>query len=210
MWRVLLGLGAGFTAVWGQDPPPSPPFPPLGTLSVATPLQAALSTTFSSGFAADNCIDGQMSSVCATTEQSGGTLNWASVRVAAGAHVGVVAVYNRRDYTSIEDWLHEFDVWVGPSAGAASTGAGATRCGGMGYDQRQPQTYLLDCAEAGRALIGKNPGRPHLAAFWLFTSFTPDVIPSPHATDTPLRRFSFHHPDFDPRLLLQAVAPASG
>ena len=56
----------------------------------------AASSTHSSAHAAALCIDGSLSTFCATRESTIGS-NWVAVRVPSGTRVGAVAMYNARD-----------------------------------------------------------------------------------------------------------------
>ena len=51
------------------------------------------------------CLDNDLTTNCGTNNGGGPNTNWIAVQVAAGTRVGPVAVYNRRDYTSIQPWM---------------------------------------------------------------------------------------------------------
>ena len=61
----------------------------LSTLNVETPAGATLSTTLAPAYAAANCIDDNLATLCASAE---GVNQYVSVQVAAGTQVDYVAV----------------------------------------------------------------------------------------------------------------------
>jgi len=106
----------------------------------ATRLGAALSSAFHSLFPASNAIDGDLSSLCATSNEQQA---WASVRVPPGTAVGAVGVYNRDDIEEYIRWLGAFDVWVGSSFGDL-----AVRCGEWSGETTSAGPYVIDCGGA--------------------------------------------------------------
>ena len=76
------------------------------------------------------CLDNDLTTNCGTNNGGGPNTNWIAVQVAAGTRVGPVAVYNRRDYTSIQPWMGTIEVRVAATAGDASSG---TSCGSATY-----------------------------------------------------------------------------
>ena len=124
---------------------------------VAIPREtAALSSTYSQTYAAAKCIDSLFdgaNTLCATAAASSGSSHWAAVRVAAGAPIGTVAVYNRRDNAAYSTWLGTVEVWIGAAAGDDGNAAGAVRCGAaQSYDaSSEPKTARRHAAASDRA-----------------------------------------------------------
>ena len=104
-----------------------------------------MSTTYAApndAYRGTNCIDSDLSTLCATTQVPGA--NWIAVRVPSGTRVGPVAVYNRRD--NLASWLGAIDVRLAPTAGDAT----GLLCGSQigSNTTTEPSPYVMDCGGA--------------------------------------------------------------
>ena len=91
-------------------------------IAMAAPLTlegVTLSTIFDNSYAAAQCTDGSLTTMCATEATSAGN-NWVAVQVPVGSSVGQVAVYNRRDFGSRDPVLRWRSGCVGLSRICAS------------------------------------------------------------------------------------------
>ena len=118
-----------------------------------------MSSVFNPVFGAANGIDGDYSSIIASTSAESAD-QWLSARadLSSGASIGYVAVYNRNDGYA-QDMLSPYEVWLGSSYGAqeyscggsisvpAVTGPFTTWCGGGGAGL----DYVTVVIRAGRA-----------------------------------------------------------
>ena len=127
------------------SPPPVPPPLDLASFEPATVVAVTMSTTYNGDFVGSRCIDGSLTTLCATSVTSD-SANWIAVRLAAGTRVGPVALYNRRD--GLGSWLGSVEVWAGGLPGDA-----ANLCGTASYTaSAEPEPYLLSCADAAAGL----------------------------------------------------------
>ena len=96
--------------------PPASPMPALNRLTLV-PRQAAMaSSTYSTEYAADHAIDGDMTTAFVSRSGAG---NWLSVQVPLSARIGYVAVHNVLNPT-YASYLGRFEVWSSAGAGEVS------------------------------------------------------------------------------------------
>ena len=116
----------------------------LTTLTRTGVVTAQLSSNYpAAGFDASRAIDGSYDTICATAETTAGS-NWLAVRPAAGTKIGVIAMYNRRDY--LATGLGSIQVWLGSAPGDTSSGES---CGSVSYTATaEPSPYLTFCGGA--------------------------------------------------------------
>ena len=117
----------------------------LSTATAATRVASGMSGLFGAGYEVTRCSDSSYTTMCATNQGGVGN-NWVAMQVPAGTNVGYVAVYNRRDYASIQNWIGSFQVYLGTSAGDTS----GTLCGDATYRNAGDDTapYVLSCGGA--------------------------------------------------------------
>ena len=125
----------------GSCPPPTPPAPPPPSVPR---LSASLSSVFGGDLAlypAENAIDGDVSSLCASQVEFGA---WLSVEVPSHTRIGQVVVMNRADREDYAAMLGAFQVWVGASRGE-TTSQSAVLCGGSSGVTTLSGPYIVDC-----------------------------------------------------------------
>ena len=116
---------------------PSPPPPPALPKVLALREAASLSSFYSRGYEATQCIDGSVSTICATGMMAS---PWLSVRLPINTAVGEVRVHNRRDRWNY--LLGTFEVWQGDGAFGQMT----RLCGGLSHlASHEPSPYVIDC-----------------------------------------------------------------
>lgn len=114
----------------------------LSQYTPATITASYLSSTFSNDYRAALAIDNNFNTLAASTETAPNT-NWLAVQLPDQTRVGFVAVYNRRDFSSIQHWLGSFEV----SLGSAPADPNGVVCGTGAYDANMDQSlpYVFDC-----------------------------------------------------------------
>ena len=112
---------------------------------------ATLSSTFHPSYPAWHALDGT-DSLAASNYQAGA---WISAAVPAGTRIGLVAITNRNDGVTYQNFLGSFDVYVGSSAGDM-----AVRCGGWSGATSSIGPFVVNCggSTAGRYVTAVQVG----------------------------------------------------
>ena len=101
---------------------------------------ATLSSLYSRWYPASNAIDGDLSTLAASSYQANA---WLSVRVPTGSSIGLVAVHNRNDGSVYQNLLGSFEIWLGASAGARMR-----HCGSWTGPTNSVGPFVVSCSGA--------------------------------------------------------------
>lgn len=134
---------------------------------------------------APSCIDGSTTTDCFTASGRG---NYLSVRLAAGANIGAVAVYPSADprYRAL---LAPYEVWAGDYFGHASASRGAVYCGGASTLSSGAGPFMSSCGGVARQFVtlkAKGAARAlTLSEIRVFREPSPPPSPPPPSPQPP-------------------------
>ena len=109
-------------------------------------------------FQATDCIDGDYSSICASSDEPNA---WLSVKMPPNTRVAYVVVYNRIDLPSLQYMLSPYEVFIGSAYGDV-TSEGTIRCGDFTAPSTSAGPYTTNCGgqTAGRYITIRQTGTP--------------------------------------------------